>query len=87
MPQVYLPPAMRSLAADQEVVGAEGRNVRAVIEDLESRFPGVRERLCRGEELRTGLTVVVNGSVSGLGLLQPVDEDAEIHFLPALGGG
>jgi molybdopterin converting factor small subunit len=78
---------MRSLADDHEMVRAEGANVRALIDDLDRRYPGVRERLCRDDELRTGLTVVVNGSVSALGLLQPVEEDAEIHFLPALGGG
>ena len=87
MPKVFLPPAMQSLVGDRVAVDAEGRSVRALIDDLERRFPGVRERLCRADELRPGLTVVVNGSASALGLMEQVDPDAEIHFLPAIGGG
>jgi hypothetical protein len=31
--------------------------------------------------------VVVNGRISRLGLLQPVEDDSEIRFLPAIEGG
>jgi hypothetical protein len=37
--------------------------------------------------LRPGLSVAVNGTVATLGLLQQVPAGAEVHFLPAIGGG
>jgi molybdopterin synthase sulfur carrier subunit len=87
MPRVFIPPAMRPLVDGQEIVEAVGGTVREVIDDLERRYPGIKERLCQNDALRPGLAVMVGGSTSALGLLQRVDEDAEIHFLPIVGGG
>jgi molybdopterin converting factor small subunit len=33
------------------------------------------------------IAVVVDGETSILGLLEPVSEGSEVHFLPAIGGG
>jgi molybdopterin synthase sulfur carrier subunit len=87
MPQVYLPAAMRTLTDGQATLDVAGRTVRAVVDELERRYPGVKERLCQDDHLRPGLAVVVGGSVSPLGLRQTVAENDEIHFLPAIGGG
>jgi molybdopterin synthase sulfur carrier subunit len=87
MPSVFIPPAMRSLVDGQEVVEAAGANVLQVIDDLEARHPGIKERLCDGAALRPGLAVVIGGALSSLGLLQRVQPDDEIHFLPVVGGG
>lgn len=87
MARVFIPVAMRSLVGGQESVEASGLSIGQIIDQLEQQFPGMRERLCDGEQLRPGLAVAVNGSVSALGLLQRVASDAEIHFLPAIGGG
>ena len=87
MPRVFIPPAMRPLVDGRATVEAAGTNVRDVIEDLERRFPGVKERLCEGDALRPGLAVAVGGAMSARGLLQGVEAEAEIHFLPAIGGG
>jgi molybdopterin synthase sulfur carrier subunit len=61
--------------------------VAEVIDELDRRFPGVKERLCQNDTIRPGLSVVVGGSATALGLLQCVEPDAEVHFLPAMGGG
>ncbi len=66
---------------------AEGKTVRALIEDLERQHPGIRERLIHADSLRPGMAVVVNGTAGTLGLLQPIPDGAEVHFLPAIGGG
>jgi len=44
-------------------------------------------RLCDGENLRSGIVVVVDTEAARLGLSQPVGEASEVHFLPAIGGG
>jgi len=87
MARVFFPSALQSLIGGQDVVETSGGNVREVIADLESRFPGIRDRLCEGDDLRPGMAVTVDGGVSSLGMLQRVNAEAEIHFLPAIGGG
>lgn len=87
MPTVFIPPLLRELTAGKEQVNVTGKNVRQVIDNLEDQFPGVLERLCSGNELKPGLSVAVGSNVSNLGLFQKVDEDSEVHFLPAVGGG
>ncbi len=87
MATVYIPPALRDLTGGVETVEATGHTVRAILADLEPRYPGLTARLCTDDVLRPGLMVAVAGSMSKLGLRTPVPENAEVHFLPALGGG
>lgn len=87
MPQVYIPPLLRSMTGGVESVVVPGKNVREAIESLDAKYPGIGKHLREDEALRAGLTVVIDGNVSPRGLLQQVDADSEIHFLPAIGGG
>ena len=87
MPRVYIPPTMRSLTGGREIVDASGANVREVLENIENQFPGIMDRLCQDGSIRPDVSVVVGGGISTLGLLQQVEPDTEIHFLPAIGGG
>ena len=72
MPRVFIPPLLRPLTAGLEDVDVAGTNVRQLIENLERRYPGIRERLCDGDDLKPGLTVAVDGHISRLGILQKV---------------
>ena len=87
MPRVFVPTPLRPLCQQHEFVDVAGTNVRAVIDQMDHRFTGFKAALCDGDRLRTGLAVVVDGSARPLGLLQPVGESSEVHFLPAVGGG
>lgn len=87
MPRVFLPPNLRPLAGGRESMELEGRTVGELIANLDAACPGVRERLMAGDRLKPGLAVSVGGSVSSLGVRTPVPPDAEVHFLPAIGGG
>ena len=87
MPRVFIPSALRSLTAGVEVIEVAGSNVKQVVQELDRQFPGTRDRLCQDDSLRAGISVVVGGSVSSLGLLQSTAPDSEVHFLPAIGGG
>jgi len=87
MVKVFIPPLLRDATGGLEEVELAGRSVRQIVSALEARYPGIRERLCEGENLRPGLAVAVNGTVSSLGLLQKVADGSEVHFLPAVGGG
>lgn len=89
MPTVFIPAPMQSLTAGKEVVEVPGATVRQVINNLEREFPGVKDRLYDPEEdaLLAGLAVTIDGEVGQLGLLERLEENSEVHFLPAIAGG
>lgn len=80
---------MQGLTAGKEVVQVPGASVRQVINNLEREFPGTKERLYDPEEdsLLPGLAVTIDGDVGQLGLLEHVEENSEVHFLPSIAGG
>lgn len=87
MPIVWIPAALRTITHQQEAVRVAGNSVREVIDQLDAQFPGIKARLCDGDNLRRGMVVAIDAEVSRLGLDQTVGEDNEVHFLPAIGGG
>ena len=87
VPIVFIPPSFRSLSGGQETVDVEGTNVREVIDNLNARFSGIRERLTDGDRLRADLSVVIGTRVGRLGLLEKVPPQSEVHFIPTISGG
>ena len=87
MPTVWIPPLMRSLTQGEESVRVTGKTLREVIDSLESEYPGMRARLCEGNAIKPGLSVVIDTQVSRAGLSESVPETSEIHFVPAIAGG
>ena len=89
MPEVWIPPRMQRLTGGKQKVQVAGQTVRQVVDNLERAFPGMKMELYDEEEdiLMPGMAVIIDGETSQLGLLERVQEDSEVHFLPALGGG
>ena len=87
MPRIFIPPLLKTLTDGSEVIETSGKTVGEVINELESRFPGIKAKLCEGDELQPGLSISVNDKISTRGLLQKLDDDSEVHFLPSIGGG
>ena len=87
MPIVAIPALMRNLTGGEESVTVPGATVRQVIDNLESRYPGMKVRLCEGDRLKPGVAVYINGLLTRGSLREQVDADAELHFLPAISGG
>jgi molybdopterin synthase sulfur carrier subunit len=87
MPTVWIPSLLRPLTGGHESVRVPGSTVRELIDALEERSQGIKTRLCDGSDLRAGLAVVIDGQVSRRGLSAEVNEDSEVHFIPAIGGG
>ena len=78
---------MRKLTDGEANITLSGTTVREVIDNLEDRYPGMKERLCEEGRLKPGIAVYINGLLTRGSILERVDTDAEIHFLPAIGGG
>ena len=87
MPTVAIPSLLRNLTNGKESITVPGATVREVINNLESRYPGLKARLCEDNRIKPGIAVYVNGLLTRGSILESVDADAEIHFLPAIGGG
>ena len=87
MATVFIPSLLRELTGGAEKIVVPGNSVQAVIDELERRHPGIKERLCSGADLAPGIIAAVDTQVAQLGLYQPVGENSEVHFLPAIGGG
>lgn len=89
MPEVWIPTQMLSLTGGKKQIRVPGNTIRQVVNSLEKAFPGIKARLYDEEEddLLSGIAVIIDGETSQLGLLERVQEDSEVHFLPAIGGG
>jgi len=87
MAVVWIPALLQSLTGGEEKVEVSGKTVGELIDQLEARYPGVKERLVEGGEIRPHIAVAIDGDVSPEGLAQDVQEASEIHFIPALSGG
>ena len=87
MAEVWIPSYMRSLTGEREHVPIAASTVRQVVDGLDRDYPGIKEMLCDGDQIIPGIAVILDGEATTLGMLEPIHEDSEVHFLPALGGG
>jgi molybdopterin synthase sulfur carrier subunit len=89
MTTVRIPPTLRAEVGGERQVPARGDTVRELLEDLMSRFPGLRSQLVEDDDLAPFVNVYVEGEdVRTLdGLDTPVREGATVILLPAMAGG
>ena len=87
MATVFIPSLMRDLTGGEQTVEVSGSTVREIVNGLEGRYPGFKDRLMDGFRLKGNITVAVDGEVSPIGVLADVKENSEVHFLPAIAGG
>ena len=87
MATVWIPSLMRDLTAGQAEIVVEGRTLGAIIDALERAHPGIKARLLQGEKLDPILRAWVDGRASLRELDEPVQENSEIQFIPAIAGG
>lgn len=87
MPEVWIPALLQPLSGGKQKVDVPGGTVSQVIDNLEMRFPGMRERLLEGDRLRSSIAVVVDGVISQDKLRHHLEENSEVIFMPAISGG
>ena len=87
---VKIPTQLRTLTDGADEVKAEGGTLSAVIEDLERRHPGLRERLVDDSgQLRRFVNVYLDDEdVRFLqGLSTELPDGAKVSIIPAVAGG
>jgi sulfur-carrier protein len=87
--EVRIPTILRSHTDGAKVVEGKGGTLGELLDDLEGRHPGLRERLVDGEQLRRFVNVYLNDEdvrfLGGLGT--PVADGDTVTVLPAVAGG
>ena len=87
MATVFIPSQWRDLTGEVLQLELSGATLREIAAGLEAKFPGIAERLVEGDAIAAGLAVSIDGAIASRGLRSPVPPQAEVHFLPAIGGG
>jgi molybdopterin converting factor small subunit len=84
---VRLPTALAALFPGAErVVALPAGTVAAMIDALDARWPGMRDRLCDSTPaVRRHINVFVNGKRANLAALVP--PGADVYILTAISGG
>lgn len=90
MPDVRIPTILRTHTGGERTVPASGTTLDDVLADLETRHPGLRERIVTEDgTLHRFVNVYVDDEdvrFTG-GLDTPVGERSEVTVLPAVAGG
>ncbi len=90
MATVRIPTPLRKYTQGQEEVTIDGTNVGALLESLESNYPGIRERICddKGAVRRFVNIFVADEDIRFLDNLDTsVGESDEVSIVPAIAGG
>ena len=87
---VRIPTPLRRLTQNLAEVEIEGDNIHAIIENLDSDYPGMKERLCdEGGNIRRFVNIYLNDEDIRFldGKETFVSDGAEISIIPAIAGG
>lgn len=86
---VRIPAALRTLTGGADEVQADGGTVAELIEDLDKKHPGLRDRLLDDKGVRRFINIYVGEEdvrFTG-GLTTALPADAQITIVPAIAGG
>ncbi|PFG74480.1 ubiquitin-like small modifier protein 1 [Tepidiforma thermophila] len=87
---VRIPQPLRPLTGNQPTVTAEGATLALLVDNLESAYPGIKERMVdEAGQIRRFVNIYVNGDdVRFLDGLQTALKDGdEVSIVPAVAGG
>ncbi|HIA61671.1 MAG: MoaD/ThiS family protein [Pirellulaceae bacterium] len=87
MATIFIPAQLRTLTAGIEQLEMDVHNVREVIDQLEQRFPGIRDRLCQQDQISPSLQISIDSVITSRGMIAKIQPNSEVHFIPAIAGG
>ena len=87
--EVRIPTVLRTYTGGQKAVHGNGATLQEVLEDIDARNPGLKDRIVEAEELRRFVNVYVNDEdVRFSGGLSAATADGDVVVvLPAVAGG
>ncbi|MGB7292358.1 MAG: MoaD/ThiS family protein [Thermodesulfobacteriota bacterium] len=90
MPSVRIPTPLRRLTGEKDEVLVEAATIGNLIEELESQFPGIKQRLCDEDgNVRRFINLYVNNE--DIRFLKGTDTELQekdiVSIIPAIAGG
>jgi MoaD family protein len=87
--EVRIPTILRNLTGDAKVVEGDGSTLGELFSDLDSKYPGIGERIVEDGKLRRFINVYLNDEdVRFVGGLEAKLNDGDnVTVLPAVAGG
>ena len=87
---IRIPTPLRKLTNDQETLEVESNTIGGAIDEIEGKFPGIKERLVDEEgEIRRFVNVYVNEE--DICFLEnqdtPLKDGDDVSIIPAIAGG
>ena len=80
MARVIFSGELSNLAGEQQV-DIEAADVRALLRQLEQKYPALQGRLS------DRLAMAIDGEIISSPLLEALRSDSEVHFIPSIEGG
>ncbi|MFL2641674.1 MAG: MoaD/ThiS family protein [Thermodesulfobacteriota bacterium] len=90
MALVKIPTPLRRLTNEKDEVSTSSTSVESMITDLESQFPGIKDRLCDEKgEIRKFINIYVNEEDIRFlkGPDTEIKDDDTVSIIPAIAGG
>ncbi|MEC9095191.1 MAG: MoaD/ThiS family protein [Planctomycetota bacterium] len=87
MATVFIPAQLRELSSGIQSVELEAKNVREIVNQLDTMFPGFKDRVCTDGNISPTLQVSIDSVMTSRGMIAKVQPQSEVHFIPAIGGG
>lgn len=86
---VRIPTPLRTLTAGHDEVSANGRTVAELIEDLEKKHPGIRDRLLDDKGVRRFVNIYIGEEDIRFleGLKTELKAGDAVSIVPAIAGG
>jgi len=90
MPSVRIPTPLRKLTSDKDEVNISAATISQLIDEMESRFPGIKSRLCdESGNVRRFINLYVNNEDIRFlnGKETALNEGDIVSIIPAIAGG
>jgi molybdopterin converting factor small subunit len=86
---VRIPTPLRTLTQGKDEIETAPGTVRAILDDLEARFPGLRDRLCDDKGVRRFVNIYANEEDIRFleNLDTPIKDGDSLSIVPAIAGG
>lgn len=86
---VKIPAPLRKLTGNQAVVETEADTLIDIISDLDKKYPGIKDRIYDGKEIRRFINIFVNGEDVRFrdGIKTKITEGSDVSIVPAIAGG
>ena len=90
MANVRIPTPLRRLTNEKDEVNTSSTNILGMVEDLESQFPGIKDRLCEEDgSIRKFINIYVNDEDIRFldGPQTKIKDEDTVSIIPAIAGG